>query len=78
MTDHPSPPHPAPGAYRHFKGGRYTVLMTARHSETEEWLVVYRAEAGQGLWVRPLASWSERVIVDGVAMQRFAPDPSHS
>ena len=45
-----------PGRYRHYKGGEYTVLGTARHSETEEMLVVYRPEYGEkNLWARPLA-----------------------
>ena len=43
-----------PGVYRHFKGGEYEVVGLARHSETEEELVVYRALYGDGgLWVRP-------------------------
>lgn len=63
---------PAPGLYRHYKGGLYTVLCTARHSETEEWLVVYRAEEPGTLWVRPLAMWAETIHRDGVPMPRFA------
>jgi hypothetical protein len=44
---------PAPGTYRHYKGALYEVVDVARHSETEEWLVVYRALYGErGLWVR--------------------------
>ena len=43
-----------PGRYRHFKGNEYKVLGVARHSETEEEMVVYRALYGEGgLWVRP-------------------------
>lgn len=43
-----------PGLYRHFKGGLYTVLGVANHSENEEKMVVYRAEYGDHqLWVRP-------------------------
>ena len=30
------------GRYRHFKGMEYELLFTARHSETEELMVVYR------------------------------------
>ncbi len=61
-----------PGTYRHFKGGLYSVVGVARHSETEEELVVYRPLAGdQGLWVRPLAMWNERVDRDGYAGPRF-------
>lgn len=57
VTCGPTPPDaPAPGLYEHHKGGRYRVVDVARHSETEEWLVVYRALYGDaGLWVRPLA-----------------------
>ena len=45
------------GRYRHYKGNFYEVIGTARHSETEEVMVVYRCLYGDGsLWVRPLAS----------------------
>lgn len=51
-----------PGLYRHFKGGLYRVEGVARHSETLEEMVVYRALYGEGgLWVRPAAMWSETV-----------------
>ena len=51
-----------PGLYRHFKGNRYEVIGTARHSETEEELVVYRALYGSyGLWVRPAEMFREKV-----------------
>ena len=50
------------GKYRHFKGMEYEVIGVARHSETEEPMVVYRALCGEGgLWVRPLAMWNEQV-----------------
>lgn len=63
----------APGTYRHYKGNLYEVVDTARHSETEEWVVVYRALYGErGLWVRPLAMFTEGVEVDGVEIPRFA------
>lgn len=46
----------SPGVYRHHKGQQYEVLGVARHSETEEEFVVYRALYGdRGLWIRPLA-----------------------
>jgi len=61
-----------PGIYRHFKGNEYELLMTARHSETEELMVVYRALYGDGgVWVRPLAMWSEHVEKDGYSGPRF-------
>lgn len=65
---------PTPGTYRHYKGGLYEVIDVARHSETEEWLVVYRALYGErGLWVRPLEMFTGSVEVDGVAVPRFSP-----
>ena len=61
-----------PGIYRHFKGNRYEVIGVARDSETEEEIVVYRPLYGErGLWVRPLASFSERIERDGHVIQRF-------
>ncbi len=62
-----------PGTYRHYKGNLYEVLGVARHSETEEPLVVYRALYGDGgLWVRPLAMFEATVLVDGREVPRFA------
>ena len=61
-----------PGRYRHYKGLEYEVLGVARHSETEENYVVYRALYGDcGLWVRPTAMFLETVIVDGRLCPRF-------
>ena len=61
------------GRYRHYKGHEYIVLGVARHSETEEELVVYRQDYGQqGLWVRPLAMFQETVAVNGQQVPRFA------
>ena len=63
-----------PGRYRHFKGNEYQVLGVARHSETEEEMVVYRALYGEGgLWVRPAAMWTETVERDGYRGPRFVP-----
>ena len=62
-----------PGTYRHFKGAEYEVIGVARHSETEEEHVVYRALYGErGLWVRPLAMWTEEVDRDGYRGPRFS------
>lgn len=61
-----------PGKYRHFKGNLYEVIGVARHSETREEVVVYRALYGQyGLWVRPAAMWTETVDRDGYHGPRF-------
>ena len=63
-----------PGLYRHFKGSLYRVEGVARHSETLEEMVVYRALYGEGgLWVRPAAMWNETVTHEGVLQPRFAP-----
>lgn len=61
-----------PGKYRHFKGNLYEVIGVARHSETQEEMVVYRALYGEhGLWVRPAAMWTETVDRDGYHGSRF-------
>ncbi|MBP5239664.1 MAG: DUF1653 domain-containing protein [Oscillospiraceae bacterium] len=61
-----------PGRYRHFKGNEYEVLYVARHSETEEPMVVYRALYGDcGVWVRPAEMWNETVERDGKTVRRF-------
>lgn len=61
-----------PGKYRHFKGNEYELIGVARHSETMEPMVVYRALYGEGgLWVRPASMWSEEVSRDGYCGPRF-------
>lgn len=63
---------PTPGRYRHYKGGEYRVIGTARHSETGELLVVYRClYDNDSLWVRPLAMFMETVAVAGQEVPRF-------
>lgn len=60
------------GKYRHFKGNEYEVLGIARHSETSEPMVVYRALYGEGeLWVRPQSMWNEELTRDGKTFKRF-------
>ncbi len=60
------------GTYRHYKGNTYQVLGIAKHSETEEPLVVYKALYGEcGLWVRPLDMFCEKVEVDRKIIPRF-------
>jgi hypothetical protein len=62
-----------PGRYRHYKGQDYEVIGCARHSETEEELVVYRALYGdRGLWVRPIAMFAEQISIDGKPVPRFS------
>lgn len=60
------------GRYRHYKGNFYEVIGIARHSETEEELVVYRKLYGDhSLWVRPLGMFRENVLVAGCSVPRF-------
>ena len=62
-----------PGLYQHYKGPQYRVFGVARHSESEEQVVVYQALYGEfGLWVRPLSMFCEEVEVDGQMRPRFA------
>ena len=61
-----------PGRYRHYKGQFYQVIDVVKHSETEELLVLYRALYGEkGLWVRPVAMFTESVLKDGKEIPRF-------
>ena len=61
------------GIYRHFKGNLYEVLYEAKHSETLEDMVVYRALYGErGIWVRPACMWEEIVPRDGRQFPRFS------
>ena len=62
------------GLYKHYKGNIYEVIGVAKHSETQEEMVVYKAtyqSEGENLWVRPLKMFIETVIIDGVEQKRF-------
>lgn len=60
------------GKYRHFKGQEYEVIAIAKHSETLEEMVVYKALYGAGdVWVRPVSMWEETVTKDGKTFKRF-------
>lgn len=62
------------GLYKHYKGNIYEVIGVAKHSETLEDMVVYKAtyqKEGENLWVRPLKMFLETVIIDGVDQKRF-------
>ncbi len=60
------------GKYQHFKGSYYQVLHLARHSETEEHLVVYHPLNNKNdIWVRPLNMFNETIIRDKKSIQRF-------
>ena len=61
-----------PGKYRHYKGKEYEVIGLAKHSETLEDLVVYKALYGDGqMWVRPVKMFEAKVVADGVEVPRF-------
>ncbi len=61
-----------PGKYRHFKGNEYEVLYIAKHSETLEEMVIYRALYGEGgIWARQASMWNEMVIHNGQECCRF-------
>ena len=60
------------GVYRHYKGNKYEVIGLAKHSETLENMVVYKALYGDGgTWVRPLSMWDNLIEVDGKTVKRF-------
>lgn len=60
------------GIYRHYKGNHYQVLDLVRHSETEEWLVLYKALYNDfSLWVRPFDMFTETVLLNGIELPRF-------
>ena len=61
------------GLYQHYKGPMYRVIDIARHSETEESLVIYQALYGEkGIWARPLSMFTETIELDGKIVPRFA------
>ena len=60
------------GIYKHFKGNKYQLLDIAKHSETMEEMVVYKALYGDGgVWVRPASMWDEEVEFEGKKVTRF-------
>jgi hypothetical protein len=63
------------GLYKHYKGNIYEVIGIAKHSETLENMVVYKAtyqSEGENLWVRPIKMFLETVIIDGLEQKRFS------
>ena len=51
--------------YRHYKGGIYKIIALAKHSETNEDMIVYQSQSTQDIWVRPKTMWNE-IINDNV------------
>ena len=61
-----------PGIYQHYKGNYYEMLYIARHSETLEPMVVYKALYGEGgIWARPAYMWNETIEHEGQTAPRF-------
>jgi hypothetical protein len=67
------------GIYRHYKGQYYQVISVARHSESQEQLVVYQCLYGDyAMWVRPLAMFVQPVLLaDGQQLPRFSLIKAH-
>lgn len=64
--------YPTGTTFKHYKGNLYEFLYLARHSETREELVVYKALYGEyGIWVRPKEMFFEIIMVDGMKIRRF-------
>lgn len=62
------------GLYKHYKGNVYEVIGVAKHSETLEEMVVYKAtyqKEGENFWVRPKSMFLEKVTVNGIEINRF-------
>ena len=60
------------GIYRHYKGNTYEVIGFAKHSETLEDMVIYKALYGErGTWVRPFSMWNNLIEDDGKIVKRF-------
>jgi len=62
------------GTYKHYKGNLYEVIGLAKHSETLEELVLYKAlyqQEGENLWVRPKEMFNEKIIFNGKSVKRF-------
>ena len=61
------------GIYEHYKGKQYKVVGIAKHSETMEDMVIYEPlyESEFKRWVRPLAMFTENVIVNAKEVPRF-------
>lgn len=59
------------GTYKHYKGNGYEVIGVAKHSETHQEMLVYRALYDEQLWVCPAVMFTEMVEKDGKKVPRF-------
>ena len=47
--------------YLHYKGGHYLVMALAKHTETDETLVIYKSIEFGSTHARPLSMWFEQI-----------------
>lgn len=74
----PAGAHVALGRYRHFKGGEYEVLRVARHTETDEVVVIYcPVHDPHTVWARPLEAFTSQVKRPEGTTPRFERLPEH-
>ena len=59
------------GIYQHYKGGLYEVLHVAKHSETQEEMVIYKSINDDQIWARPKSMFLESVMHNGLYIPRF-------
>ena len=62
--------------YKHYKGDTYKIITLAKHSETQEWLVIYERQTDTihndwKVWARPLEMFQENITVDHYSGPRF-------
>jgi hypothetical protein len=60
--------------YQHYKGTAYKVLCIAKHTETEEEMVVYQRTVQSPdlqIWTRPIRMFNEKVPINGTYKERF-------
>ena len=58
------------GVYRHYKGKQYEVIGFAKHSETLEDMVIYKAlYSKRETWVRPLSIAKIRIIAEKIVRE---------
>jgi hypothetical protein len=73
MPETSAKPNLPKGRYRHYKGPEYEVIDLVRHSETDEWHVLYypHYDKDKALWVRPYTMFIESVEKEGKTVARF-------
>ena len=58
--------------YKHYKGNFYKIIAIAKHSETNESLVIYEALYDEHkIWARPIEMWNDIIELNGEKFKRF-------